>query len=49
MSQYYIKKDNDVFHFVNGCSGFTADDLAMISGNDGGGKFYIDLYDLTTS
>ena len=43
------KNDNDVFHFVNGCSGFTADDLAMISGNDGGGKYYIDLYDLTTS
>lgn len=43
------KEDNDVFHFVNGCSGFTADELAMISGNDGGGKYYIDLYDLTTS
>lgn len=41
------KGENDVIHFVNGCSGFTADDLAMISGNDGGGKFYIDLYDLT--
>lgn len=39
--------ENDVIHFVNGCSGFTADELAMISGNDGGGKYYIDLYDLT--
>jgi len=43
------KNDNDVFHFMNGCSGFTADDLAMISNQNESGKFYIDLYDLTTT
>ena len=38
-----------VFHFESGCTNIGADDLALLSGSDTNGKYYIDLYDVPTS
>lgn len=38
-----------VFHFESGCTNISADDLALLSGSDTNGKYYIDLYDVPTS